>query len=147
MTRRLLKVLKVVSIVLLGASVVLLVASKFCQIELTLRESPASVVTAGVHRGGVYVLTVSAPHPGWRGAAHRILDDWILSLAGFKVGPELPPNYWPGSPNFVVVPIWFLLTVFGASAVVCWWLGGRRGHASGPGGFAVRGAVVQGGGG
>ena len=108
-----------ISVLLLAATIGLMLAGHFYTIEMVCRQSPGSVVLAGVRGGGVFVLSVSSPAPAWRSAAPRILDDWTADLAGFRFGPELPPGHWPGTPGFVVVPFWFLLAVFGACTGAC----------------------------
>ena len=128
MTRRLLNLAKVVSTLLLVAVAVLVVAAKPEGIDVTLRESPALAVMAGVQDRGFYLLTLSAPRPGWREVVPRVLYDWAADFAGFRVGPELPPAHWPGTPFFVVVPGWFLALVFGTCALVCQTLGRRKGE-------------------
>jgi hypothetical protein len=117
--RRLLNFLKVASAFLLLAVVVLLVIGRPQGIDLTLRESPTLAVMTGVHRNGLYWLTISTPRPGWRDAVPGVLYDWTFEVAGFRFGPELPPFHWPGTPTFVVIPGWFLVLLFGASGVVC----------------------------
>jgi hypothetical protein len=119
MKHRLPNLLKVTSALLLVAVVALLVVGRPRGMYVTLRESPASVVVAGVEGYGFFLLKIAAPGPGWRDAVPRVLYDWTAEFAGFKVGPELPPAHWPGTPRFVVVPAWFLALVFGTCAVLC----------------------------
>ena len=97
MKRRLLNLLTVASALLLVAVVVLLVIGRPQGIDLTLRESPTSVVTTGVEGHGFYLLTISAPRPDWRDAVPGVLYHWTAEFAGFRFGPELPPAHWNGS--------------------------------------------------
>src|SRR4051812_26455652 len=76
--RRLLNLVTVLSILLFEAVTALGVLSMSRRIDATVRESPASVVAIGMHRGGVYFLTVSSPRVGWRGEVPRVLDDWTV---------------------------------------------------------------------
>jgi hypothetical protein len=137
MIRRTTTFLLAFCVVLLAAVVALMVASRFTPIDVTLRDSPGSAVVAGVREDGVYVLTITSPRPGWRGAVPALLDDWTFDVAGFKVGPEFPPGHWLGLSSFTIVPFWFLLLVFGGCAGVCWGLRRVRDRALPPGGFAV----------
>src|SRR3954465_5897965 len=101
-------------------------ASYSRRIDATVRESPASAIAVGAHQSGVYVLKVSSPRPGWRGAVPRVLEDWTFNLGGFKAGPGLPPGARRGEPSFVIVPSWFLMLVFGGCGIVCRELARRR---------------------
>ena len=136
MKRRLLDFLTVLSLLLLAATVGLIVVSRFRTVAVVCRQTLTSVIVVGVHGGGVYFMSIVAPPPGWWRNVPLMLDDWTMNLLGFKFGPEM---HWPGTPDYVIVPFWFLLLAEALLATMCflarWWTNYPRSQAAG--GFEV----------